>query len=981
MKRNITPRPESETPVLSPSQRRVWRQFKSDPDSPALNRPLAIFLSGKIQEALITRALELMIQRHEILRTNFKDSGDGVEQSVKQHVFLQAQSTENLLDIPEDELQEELNWLLLEACEQPFDPEKELLIRFSLFRVNANETILLLVLHQLILDSSAEATLIDEFGKLYCSLAQQSTYAPGSLSHQYSDYAYQLQQRIQIGDFDLALQFWKSKWLSNNVRMRLPSDHPPTELPRFQGAKKSRLLPQDVVDRLYRVAAEKSVDISDVLLSGFSLLLHMHSGSRDFIIGTDIERYREHPSPSLIGLFDNPIGVRCRISEETMERLVYETNLELRNAYAHKEIPYDAVRELLELGDADQFMAMFTFNRNCPLLGDDTLSIQRHAFDTCIADCDWELDVQSSQHGLHIELCYDIDLFEPATVSGALQQYENMLDAMSHGLEVTLAQCMASSQVVPDTGSTGPSGHRPRPQNNFTEFARDEIEQSIIDRFRQQVDLFPDNIAVQLLDEVCTYKQLDQRSNQIANCLLDKGNQEQQRIAVLFGQGISTIASILGCLKAGKTYVPLDYTSPGRRLASIVSDAHVSALLTNSENLELARQISPNLNIIINVDDIADASPSGHPGLDISPHQPAYIIYTSGSTGKPKGIVQNHRNVLHFIRCYSNELHINQHDRMTMLSSYCFDAAVMDMYGSLLNGAVLCLFDLKQLRLDELNDQIKKQCITIYHSTPTVFRYLLDSFAQGDVLENIRLVVMGGEAVLKRDLNLFLRYFGPDCIFANLYGSTESSFNAIDYFTRESSVTTSILPSGYPVTDTEIVLLDAEGKVVPAFGEIAIKSDHLALEYWRQPLMTAERFWSNNDPIGRIYRTGDLGRILPDGSLEYAGRTDFQIKIRGYRVEVGEIESILGEHEHIASCVVHARRDELGEISLVAYLTVNQGIFHSGIDSLKSYLGERLPVYMIPTQFVSVQALPLTPTGKIDRRQLDNLAGRGGLAT
>jgi hypothetical protein len=436
MKRNITPRPESATPVLSPNQRRVWRQFKSEPDSPALNRPLAISLSGNIQETLITRALELMVQRHEILRTSFRDSGDRVEQSIREHVLLEAQSIDDLCDIPEDELQEELNWLLLEACEQPFDVENDLLIRFSLFRVDANETILLLVIHKLILDRSAEAVLFDEFGKIYRSLAQQSSFDPGPLGHQYSDYAYELQQRIQTGVFDQSLQFWKSRWHGNSERARLPSDHPPPELPRFQGAKKSSLLPRNVADRLSTLAAEKSVDLSDLLLSGFSLLLHLHSGSRDFIIGTDIERYREHPSPSLIGLFDNPVGVRCQFSADTIERLVYEINLELLNANSHKEIPYDAMRELLELGDADQFMAMFTFAKNCPSQGNDTLSIKRHAFDSCIADHDWELDIHSTQDGLHIELSYDTDLFEPAS-SQATNLHD--LQTIDRGQGITLA--------------------------------------------------------------------------------------------------------------------------------------------------------------------------------------------------------------------------------------------------------------------------------------------------------------------------------------------------------------------------------------------------------------------------------------------------------------------------------------------------------------------------------------------------------------
>ncbi len=538
MKQNIAPRPESKTAILSPNQRRAWRHYQSDPDSPSMNRPLAIMLSGEIREELITRTVELMIQRHEILRTSFRPSGDTAELKVREHIFVEVQSTDDLRDVPEEELQEELNWLLLEACEQPFEVEHELLIRFSVFQVSATEVIVLLVFHQLILDRSAEAIVIEEFGNLYSALVEQGAFDPASPNIQYSDYAYGLQQRIQTGGFDREFQYWKSKWSSNNVWTRLPTDHPALEFPSFQGAKQHVTLPQDLVDSLCRVAAEKSVDLADLVLSAFSLLLHIHSGSRDLIIGTDIDQYREHPCPSLIGLFDNPIGVRCQFSADTLDRLVYHTSLELKDAYAHQELPHDAVRELLELGDMDhQFMAVFSFRRNLPVPGDVTPSFKRHVFDNCTADYDWELNVQLIQAGLHIELSYNTDLFEPATIARALAQYENILGTLSHGLDVTLAQCMASSQSGAVADARGVSGHRPRPGNTFTEFTRADINQPIADRFRQQVALFPDNIAVQLMEEMCTYRQLDQRSNQIANSLLHRCGREQQRIAVLFGQG------------------------------------------------------------------------------------------------------------------------------------------------------------------------------------------------------------------------------------------------------------------------------------------------------------------------------------------------------------------------------------------------------------------------------------------------------------
>ncbi len=508
--------------------------------------------------------------------------------------------------------------------------------------------------------------------------------------------------------------------------------------------------------------------------------------------------------------------------------------------------------------------------------------------------------------------------------------------------------------------------------NSFIEFSKAEIEQSIASRFAQQVSKYSQKLAIQTNKYKWNYNELNEIANRIAQKILTLCG-EKPRIALLFEHDAPMIAATLGVLKVGKTYVPLDFSFPKERLSYMLLDSEAGAIVTNSFNIEFAKTIAPDNVQIINIDDIISSDEvSDDIHRSVSPDEVAYILYTSGSTGKPKGVMQSHRNVLHHMRIWTNSLYINTDDRLTLISSYGWDSAVQDTFGALLNGASVHPMDVKNEGLENLSQWLIDHEITIYHSTLPLYRQFARNLTSEKSFSKLRLLILGGDLINKRDIELYKEHFSDETTVVNAYGSTEST-TCLQYFVnKQTEITHNVIPVGYAVNDTEVLLLDDEGKQVEAgsTGEIAVKSAHVALGYWKQPEMTATKFQS--DPKGgdqRIYRMGDLGYIQSNGSIAIAGRKDFQVKIRGFRIELGEIEATLSQHPNVQEAVVTVQEDIGGDKRLIAYVVPNQKQVPT-ISELRSFLQERLPDYFMPSHFMMLKALPLTANHKIDRKAL-----------
>ncbi len=526
-------------------------------------------------------------------------------------------------------------------------------------------------------------------------------------------------------------------------------------------------------------------------------------------------------------------------------------------------------------------------------------------------------------------------------------------------------------------------GNRVKPVNDFIEFKEEEIHQSIGSRFEEQVRKYPGKVAVKTETQTLTYDSLNQWANRVAHTVLGKSiNESSPMAALLFGQNAGMIVGIMGALKAGKIYVPLDSTYPAERLTYMLKDSGAGLIITDTDNIGLAlelREMADRSLPIIDINKIETSVSAENPGLYFDPAHLAYILYTSGSSGTPKGVIQNHRNVLHFARVYTNALHIHPGDRLTLFSSYSFDAAKMDIYGALLNGAALYPFDIKQ-NLSCLVQWLEEEEITIYHSIPTVYRYFIDELlhvighegATGGRFLHLRFIVLGGEAVFKKDVEAYKRYLPDNCLFINGLGPTESTVTLQFFIDKETQMNREAVPVGYPVDRTDVLLIDDTGREVPVYGvgEIVYKSDCLALGYLNKPDHSHQVFVNPLAGQGdRVFHTGDLGRRLPDGNIEYSGRKDSQVKVSGFRIEPGEIESRLDKIEGVKKSAVVCQEDDKGENYLAAfYMKQEEWVIDE--TNLVRRLKKSLPDYMIPRIFLEIKEFPLTPTGKIDRKNL-----------
>lgn len=500
----------------------------------------------------------------------------------------------------------------------------------------------------------------------------------------------------------------------------------------------------------------------------------------------------------------------------------------------------------------------------------------------------------------------------------------------------------------------------------------------IIQKFQQIVREQPDQIAIKTAEQAITYKDLNRSADILAwkinNKYKDINSQKEKKIiALLFEHGKDMIIGMIGALKATTIYVPMDPLYPVKRLTYMFENSEADFIVTNNKNYDLAKKISANIKSdikLINMDEIYTESYKQevvfNTEYQLCNNNIAYILYTSGSTGMPKGIYQSTKNINHFIQCYIKTLGITNKDRMTLFSSFSHDASIMDMYSALLSGTTIYPLNIKnQSGIDGIGKWLEDERITIWHSVPTVYRYFINTLDGNNKFNDLRFIVLGGENVILHDIELFQKFF-TETKLVNLYGQTESSFNSAQIYTTDSQVKRITL--GNIVDDTEIIVVNENREEVSPLniGEIVVLSDYVALGYWKDIEKTKEVFQENKES-GKMYWTGDLGKLLLDGTIEFAGRKNSQIKIRGYRVEPGEIESRLLNIEAVKEAVVIGKRDTEGNNYLCAYFTADNPYPSS---SLYDYLKEELPDYMLPTYFIQLEKLPTTPNGKIDRQAL-----------
>ena len=1047
----IASRPPNEPARPSFGQEQLWIHSQLVTDLVIYNEPVTVRRTGPLDVAALKQSLNEIIRRHEAWRTNFAIQDGQLVQVINPPVDLELPFVD-LSSLEESAREPEALRLATLDTRRPFDLSKGPLLRALLVRLTDTDHRLYLTLHQIIFDGvSLYSVFLPELETLYDAFVNGRPSTLPEPPIQYADFAHW--QRTQSETVSAELAYWKKQLAGAPAALDLPTDHLRPAIQTFRGAQLSFNFSQRLSEALKTLSRREGTTLFMTLLAAFQTVLHRYTDQDDLVVGTVTTSRKRSEFDELLGFFLNSLVLRTDLSgDPTFRELLARVRQVTVDALAHGDVPvHRLVKELereRDLGRNPLFQVMLVLEPPLPAPGPGW-ELSQVEVDAGIARVDLYLELDDRPAGMVGRIRYNCDLFAAPTIARMLDHLTTLLEGVVANPERAISDYRLRTPAENTRDRIHSDGVRPA--NPFTTFPKHEIEQSIGDRFESQVKNYPGHIAVKSPAHEWSYTELNRRANRVAQAILNLRGAGEERIAILFDHDAPMIAGMLGALKAGKTYVPLDPNNPPERLAQIIEDSQATTLLTNSRYLALARDLTMRSAVaersgdtaldqipdhqskapsplrsagalqkcLINIDDQEQVGETVSLP-EVEPDWLAYILYTSGSTGQPKGVMQNHRNVLYYIRNYTNNLHLNASDRLTLLSSYCFDASVMDIYGALLNGATLYPIDIKQEGLAGLPQHLIDEEITVYHSTPTVYRYFVNAVAQTPVREcevstaigrdrvalhrppasnhrlksmpptafpNLRLVVLGGEKVSRTDVELYQRHFSDDCLFINGLGPTEATVVLQNFINKQTIISGDSVPVGYPVEDTEVLLLNRTGKPSEVSGEIAIKSKHVALGYWRNPEATAKAFVGSRgtkpasvpDPVRgssptvrkgspQIYKTGDMGRRLPDGSIQFEGRKDFQIKIRGHRVELGEIESVLTQHQLVRESVVVAKENAAGDNRLVAYVVPHEPTSING--ELRDFLKQKLPEYMVPSSFVVLNSLPLTASGKLNRRAL-----------
>lgn len=513
------------------------------------------------------------------------------------------------------------------------------------------------------------------------------------------------------------------------------------------------------------------------------------------------------------------------------------------------------------------------------------------------------------------------------------------------------------------------------PSGTFVALTMDEIEQSIPSRFEKMARLYPTQVAVKSQTGILTYEALNASANRIAHLLLRHCGDKPEPIALLAEHDELTVAAMMGILKAGKICMPLDPSDSRERLAFTLRDSQARAVVVSTKNRDRLTGLADALSRLVSDDELNSALPAENPCVPINPDALAFIEYTSGSTGEPKGIMQSHRVKLHRVLRNTNSLHICALDRIALFSYLVTAWGSQASLNALLNGATLALFDLKEQGILPLAGWLRSEGISIYASTPTLFRSLANTLSSVNPFPEIRCVRLNGEWIRPGDVEIFKQHFSPRCILEVSFAASETGTFCQYFLDKQSVIAGDTVPVGYPGDRTELLILNDARESVGAgeSGEIAIKSPCCSIGYWRRPEETAAKFLvdpSRSDQ--RLFISGDLGRLRPDGCLEYLGRKDFLVKIRGYRVELGEVEEALRTCDGVQTVAVVFSSPEGKEARLIGYV-VGNGKSPISEATLKRDLGRKLPEYMVPSRFILLDAIPTTATGKVNRQALPDL--------
>ena len=948
------------------AQQGLWLLHQMDPGNIGYNLPLAIRLSGTLNEVALEKSLREILNRHDVLRTRFVTQKGELLQEIQPHLEFQLTKI-NLDDMPTAEREEEAHKEAHREAREPFDLQQAPLFRAKLLSLGEQESLLLITMHHIVSDGWSQSVMLAELVTLYSAFSQGRPSPLAALPMQYADFAESERLWLSGETLQKQLHYWQAQLSDLPPLLELPTDRR-EPLPRtFEGSSYRFLIKHDLTAKLRRLARENRASMFMVLLAAWQVLLYRYSGQPDILIGTAVANRNRLQLETLIGFFVNTLVLRVDLSgDPSFSEVLQRTREASLEAQEHPDLPFEKlVTELAPLqkpNDNPFFRVMFNW-LNLPASRMTLAGLKWEYLEQAITvnRFDLMLTIFEAKDELPALFEYNSDLFDESTIVRFGGHLETLLAniVFNSNQRISALEYITSAELKQLLAWAGTATDYPR-------------NLSICELFEQQAEQTPEAMAVIFGDQTLSYRDLNAKSNRVAHYLQSKGIQVEDRVAIYLERSTEMIIALLGVLKSGAAYVVLDPMWPADRIALIL-DVTEAPLVVTQESLEnhLPAGLASIIFRIENDGPEPGQKCSSDLKLQLSADNLAYIAYTSGSTGAAKGVAVLHRGIIRLVR-ENNYARLGQQEVFLQFAPVAFDASTFEIWGCLLNGGKLVVAPPGTAVMEQLGKIFRQQGITTAWLTAGLFHWMVDH--QLDDLRAVPQLLAGGDVLSRHHVMQFLAVAGEGSELINGYGPTENTtFTCCQRFAATDQIATSV-PVGTPIANTKVYVLDQQMRLAPVgvTGELFIGGDGLARGYWDAADLTAENFLPDpfaSQPGGRLYRSGDRMRWLPDGTLEFLGRMDNQVKIRGYRVELGEIEAALSSHPRVREAVVLAKGQCAGEKVLVAYFSSRTPIQVTA-EELRQYLRAKLPGYMVPSALVPVTEFLLTANGKVDRKAL-----------
>lgn len=955
--------------LASFAQQRLWFVEQLLPKASLYNIPLVFRLSGSLVRSQLHQSIQAIARRHEILRTTFDVVDAQLVQVVAPDIHIPLNFV-NLQALPANIREATALKQIWQEIERPFDLNTGALLRSHLWQLQDTEHLLLIAIHHIIFDEWSSGVLIRELGEFYAALAGNRSVMLAELPVQYVDFAHWQREWLQGEILTKQLRYWKQQ-LKDVPALDLPTSRSGHQS--HQGASQLLELPQELLNALEELSQQASVTLFMTLLAAFQTLLHCYTGQTDIAIGSPVANRHQSELEELIGFFVNSLVLRTNLADNpTFRELLDRVRDVTLAAYAHQDLPFEKLVEELQpvrnLGQNPLFQVVFAL-QNTPMEQlvlpglvlspvDLETKTSRFNLELYVWKCAdnfrnlWGKDWKQSD-GLRGVIVYNTDLFDSTAIAALRRHFQTLLEQVVANSGIRLSEL----SLLTHQEQQGLLQHWSSNQSSYP------ADVCIHQLFEAQVKQRPTAIALKYGDQSFTYEALNQGSNQLARYLQRLGIGAEMPVGICLERGIEAIAAMLAVLKAGGAYVPLDPSYPQERLHFMLEDAGIKVVLTQKNWAELLQ--TERTKVICLEQEWSTIAQESDENLSnaCTSDQLAYVIYTSGSTGTPKGVMVSHRSVNRLV-CATNYIKIESSDRVAQVANLAFDAATFEVWGALLNGAQLIGIE-RETTLSPTNFVIELQQVSILFLTTALFNQTIRQVASA--FQSLKYLLFGGEIANVDCVRSLIQHGKPQHLL-HVYGPTENTTFSTWYEIEDIPANATTIPIGQAIANTQLYLLDTNLNPVPAgaSGEIYLGGDGLARGYLNSSELTAEKFVQVGDLM--LYRTGDRALYRSDGNFEFLGRIDDQIKIRGFRVELGEIETVLAQHPAVQAAVVAVREVE-GDQQLVAYV-VPETSERLTERELRLFLKPKLPAYMLPAAFIVLETLPLTANGKVDQKAL-----------